>query len=87
MTANRKPIAQIKIHHGKIIPTVKIGHWLHAEGFTALLIIAIIAIGRLAGLIGRAVWTLAAWAIPPTCRFILRMAAGIYLWFVAFHTE
>jgi uncharacterized membrane protein len=87
MTTNRKPKVQITIHHGKIVPTVKAGHWLHAEGFTALLIIAIISIVKLVKIITCLIWNALALVTPPLTRFVLRQAAGLYLGFRAFYTH
>ena len=87
MTTNRKPAIQVKIHHGKIVPIVKAGHWLHVEGFTALLIIAIITVARIVKIIGCLVWSAGCLIIPPLTRLVLRQAAGLYLAFRAFYTH
>ena len=98
MTTNRKPSIQVKIHHGKIVPIVKAGHWLHVEGFTALVIIAIITVARIVKIIGCLVWSAGCLIVPPIARLVpryaprltrlvLRYAAGIYLAFQAFYTH
>ena len=86
MTA--KPGTKIKIHsrRGKFHASVKNG-WVDFDGFTAMIIIAIILAARFTRVFARVSYRFTIWFVPGAARVIVWLATGLVLWFRAFYTE